>query len=309
MFKLSPSGAYTVLHNFCGLPLCSDGANPQAGLIADSKGNFYGTTVSGGASGGGVVFELSPSGTETVLYSFCSKPSCSDGYAPAFSGLIIDGSGNLYGTTIGGGAFGSNGTVFKVSPSGTETVLYSFCSKPSCTDGALPFTSLIADSNGNLYGTTFYGGVSGFCSGIVSGCGVGFKLTGTGFVTAVPFASFRGSYVSPNANSVDFYATFTLESTSKGISPSTEPVTLQIGTFNATIPAGSFKGSRSGTFTFNGVMNGVSMQVLVRPAGAAGQYDFHVKTQNLSLPAIGSPIPLTLTIGFNTVHHLFHARL
>jgi uncharacterized repeat protein (TIGR03803 family) len=173
LFKLSPSGTETVLYSFCSKPSCSDGANPQAGLIADSSGNLYGTTEGGGASSeAGVVFKLSPSGTETVLYSFCSKPSCSDGAFPV-AGLIADRAGNLYGTTSGGGAIlpGSSGggVVFKLSPRGTETVLYSFCSKPSCSDGANPDAGLIADRSGNLYGTTSGGGASSL--------GVVFKLS------------------------------------------------------------------------------------------------------------------------------------
>ena len=109
VFKLSPGGTYTVLHSFKG---GSDGAIPHAGLIADSSGNLYGTTEYGGASGCGlgglgcgVVFKLSAGGTETVLYSFCSKPGCSDGANP-YAGLIADSSGNLYGTAVNGGAAG-----------------------------------------------------------------------------------------------------------------------------------------------------------------------------------------------------------
>jgi uncharacterized repeat protein (TIGR03803 family) len=112
VFKLAPDGTnFTVLHSFAGGT--SDGANPIAGLIADSSGNLYGMTNAGGASGSGcfgfvasgcgVVFKVSPDGTNyTVLYSFCSKPSCSDGANPD-AGLIADSSGNLYGTTSLGG--------------------------------------------------------------------------------------------------------------------------------------------------------------------------------------------------------------
>jgi uncharacterized repeat protein (TIGR03803 family) len=117
-----------------------------------------------------VVFKLSPDGTETVLYSFCSLPSCSDGAGPQ-AGLIADRAGNLYGTTYIGGA-SNRGTVFKLSPGGTETVLHSFGHR---RDGDRPLAGLIADSSGNLYGTTRFGGASRFD-------GVVFKLTGTGFV-------------------------------------------------------------------------------------------------------------------------------
>jgi uncharacterized repeat protein (TIGR03803 family) len=159
-----------VLYSFSG----SDGAYPYAGLIADASGNLYGTTYFGGANGEGTVFKMTPSGTETVLYSF----SGSDGAYP-YAGLIADASGNLYGTTHGGGAnvsFGIDyGTVFKLTPSGSETVLYSFSGS---SDGGFPYAGLIADASGNLYGTTYQGGADGF--------GTVFKLTGAGYVVA-PF--------------------------------------------------------------------------------------------------------------------------
>ncbi len=159
MFKLSSDGTETVLHSFAGSP--SDGAYPSAGLIADSSGNLYGTTVEGGASGNGVVFKLTPGGTETVLHAF----KYSDGYFPE-AGLIADASGNFYGTTTQGGGLGCEalgcGVVFKLSPGGTLTVLYSFTGG---SDGSVPIAGLIADSSGNLYGTTAAGGGSG-CVGI-----------------------------------------------------------------------------------------------------------------------------------------------
>jgi uncharacterized repeat protein (TIGR03803 family) len=169
VFKLSPGGIETVLYSFCSKPNCSDGANPQAGLLLDSAGNLYGTTEGGGnSSEAGVVFKLSPSGTETVLHSFCSLSNCSDGAFPQ-AGLIVDRAGNLYGTTVNGGlplaGTAGAGVVFKLSPRGTETVLYSFCMKPNCSDGASPQSGLIVDRTGNFYGTTYNGGASN--SGVV----------------------------------------------------------------------------------------------------------------------------------------------
>jgi uncharacterized repeat protein (TIGR03803 family) len=163
----------TTLYSFAGLP---DGANPFPAPIA-ALGNLYGTTFSGGSyvcSGGcGTVFKLTPSGTETVLYRFTGG----DGANPT-AGLIADASGNLYGTTeLGGGANGCSGgcgTVFKLTPSGTRTVLHSFTGG---NDGASPVAGLIADAAGNLYGTTELGGGASGCSG---GCGTVFKLTPSG---------------------------------------------------------------------------------------------------------------------------------
>ncbi len=189
VFRLSPGGTETALHTFTG---GNDGSGPS-GLIADSSGNLYGTTTYGGAfrcgdefsQQCGVVFKLSPSGTLTVLHSFMFLGG--DGNSP-FAGLIADGSGNLYGTTLDGGASASMfqlgcGTVFKVTPGGTETVLHSFTGGPS--DGANPRAGLIADSSGNLYGTTEFGGASGPGCAVGVGCGVVFKLSPGGTETVL----------------------------------------------------------------------------------------------------------------------------
>jgi len=147
IFKLAPNGTETVLYSFTG---GSDGSEPVAGLIMDSSGNLYSTTYGGGADGDGVVFKLTPNGTETVLYSFTGE---SDGGYP-YAGPIMDSSGNLYSTTYGGGADGA-GVVFKLAPDGTETVLHSFTGG---SDGGYPYAGLVMDTKGNLYGTTYYGG-------------------------------------------------------------------------------------------------------------------------------------------------------
>jgi uncharacterized repeat protein (TIGR03803 family) len=108
VFKLSPTGSETILHSFTGE---GDGAYPYAGLTRDAAGNFYGTANHGGTHGNGVVFKLSPSGTETVLHSFTGG---ADGGPPS-AGLVRDPAGNLYGTTANGGASGY-GVVFKLTP-------------------------------------------------------------------------------------------------------------------------------------------------------------------------------------------------
>ena len=159
VFKFAPAGTETVLYSFAG---GTDGAYPEAGLIMDGSGNFYGTT-SGGGTGGcqgqgcGTVFEVARDGTETVLHAFAGGTG--DGSTPV-AGLIMDKSGNLYGTTIAGGS-GANGTVFKLAPDQTETVLYAF---QGGSDGSNPYAGLIMDRSGNLYGTTEYGGTGGIVS-------------------------------------------------------------------------------------------------------------------------------------------------
>jgi len=156
VFKLSPASGHwreTILYKFSG---GSDGKYPSSGLIRDSAGNFYGTTSQGGSSscGCGVLFEVDPSGTLTVLYSFTQA----DGEYPS-GGLIFDAHGDLFGTTSNGGAYG-NGVVFELIPSSdgswTEKVLYSFTDNSG--DGANPETGVVMDNAGNLYGTTEAGG-------------------------------------------------------------------------------------------------------------------------------------------------------
>jgi uncharacterized repeat protein (TIGR03803 family) len=159
VFELTPgtNGTWTetVLYSFCSLSGCADGAGPGSGLIFDASGNLYGTTVAGGtgscASDCGAVFELTPNGdgtwAETVLHSFTGSP---DGREPA-AGVVFDAAGNLYGTTLFGGAtYKKEGTAFELTPSTggtwTETILHNFCSAPACADGGEPSAGLIFDA-------------------------------------------------------------------------------------------------------------------------------------------------------------------
>ena len=175
VFIVFPDGTEIVDYSFAGAP---DGANPVAGLVFDNSGNLYGTTPAGGNSGCGgnacgIVFQVAPDGTESVLYSFTGT-GFSDGANPQ-AGLIFDGgSGNLYGTTAAGGGSGCGvggcGTVFQVAlPSPFETVLYSFTGIP---DGSDPLAGLIIGPSGGLFGTTATGGNSA-CPG--GGCGTVFE--------------------------------------------------------------------------------------------------------------------------------------
>jgi len=170
-FSLTPSGREQVLHRF-GVT-SDDGWYADASPVRDSKGNFYGTVFYGGAYGSGAVFELTASGKEKVLYSFCPKLGCAgDGQNP-YSGLISDQTGNFYGTTFNGGVYKA-GAVFELTATGEEKVLYSFTGR---ADGANPYAGLLRDESGNLYGTTVQGGESG-CGG--SGCGTVFEVTASG---------------------------------------------------------------------------------------------------------------------------------
>ena len=178
VFKLAPTGKETVLHSFTG---GVDGANPLAGLVRDLAGNLYCTAQSGGAFHRGVVFKLDTTGKETVLHSFTGGV---DGSAPAAGGgLVQDNAGNLYGTTNGGGGstvcVGGCGIVFKLAPTGKETVLHRF---RGGADGAHPAAGLVRDSANNVYGITALGGGLG-CGG--QGCGIVFKLDTTGKETVL----------------------------------------------------------------------------------------------------------------------------
>lgn len=166
VYKIDTGGNYTILHNFT---FGADGGDPWGDLILDSSGNLYGTTWSGGPPSGdfpGVVFKIDPSLNFSVLYTFTGF---SDGGGPR-ANLVLDSSGNLYGTTeyggIGGCPYFGCGILFELNPGGQQTVLYSFSGG---SDGSEPGTGLIRDAAGNLYGTTYYGGTSG--------AGVVFKVT------------------------------------------------------------------------------------------------------------------------------------
>ena len=156
IFRLAPPSAAggqwkeKVLYSFAG---GSDGYWPESGLVADSAGNFYGTTANGGANGFGTVYELSPGGVKTILYAFAGYYN-GDGQTPS-SGLVRDAVGNLYGMTNSGGKY-NQGISFKLTPTGVETVLNNFG-----TDGEQPFGGLIFGKGGALFGTTAWGGANG----------------------------------------------------------------------------------------------------------------------------------------------------
>jgi len=205
VFKLTPSQGQwteTILYSFCPHPTnqaspCPDGAVPYSGLAFDAEGNLYGTTNYGGAYGssyvssvinegysGGTVFELKPGSngtwTESVIHSFGNG---TDGMDPA-AGVVFDTQGNLYGTTMSGGiaypgvCYPGCGIVYELSPGANgqwaETVLHQFCSQTNCNDGGLPFSGLVLDSSGNLYGTASTG------EGLSIGGGTVFELSPNG---------------------------------------------------------------------------------------------------------------------------------
>jgi uncharacterized repeat protein (TIGR03803 family) len=196
VFEASPSSSgynVSILHIFASNG--SDGAQPTGGLIIDAAGNLYGTTFSGGDNYQGNIFELSPSSSGWTFQTLYFFTGSTDGAFPS-GALVFDASGNLYGTTAGGGAFG-NGTVFKLTHSSsgwTEQVIYSFTGN---ADGKYPYSTLVMDAAGNLYGTADEGGsqTSTLCA-YEGGCGTVFRLSPGStwtFTTLFTFLGNRGA--------------------------------------------------------------------------------------------------------------------
>jgi len=174
VFQLDAAGNFTVLHTFNQ----TDGDSARGGVIRDAAGNLYGTTQFGGASGLGVVYKIDPKGTFTILHNFSGG---ADGLAPP-GGLVLDAAGNVWGLTQGGGPPNSFcasgcGVVFKVDPTGNETVVHAF----NGLDGADPLAGLSRDAAGNLYGTTSAGGTLQS----VNGGGTLFKIDTSGAFTVL----------------------------------------------------------------------------------------------------------------------------
>jgi len=275
VFKITPSGTLTTLYSFCAQSECTDGENPSAGLIQATNGDLYGTTLAGGAHGGGTVFEITPSGALTTLYGFCADSTCADGANP-YAGLTQATNGEFYGTTTLGGAY-SSGTVFEITASGALTTLYSFCAEGfPCVDGDFPYAGLVQGTDGNLYGTTDDGGPEAYLGTI-------FKITPGGTLTTLysfctPTASTCGYNPSAGlfqATNGDFYGTTTLGggygaegfgtvySFAVGLGPFVEPQTTsgKVGS-SVKILGTDLMGATSVTF------NGTPAEFIVSPSGS-----------------------------------------
>jgi uncharacterized repeat protein (TIGR03803 family) len=181
-FKMSPSGEMTLLHSFNNGT--GDGLMPQSGLTLATNGTFWGTSEGGANFNGGNIFYMTATGTFTSLYSFCAQPNCTDGgdpLAPPVQGM----DGNFYGTTADKGNItlctsgnGGCGVIYKITPSSKYEVIYTFDE----TNGAIPEDPLLLGTDGNFYGTTFYGGS---INGVYNGNGVVFKVTPQGKYTPI----------------------------------------------------------------------------------------------------------------------------
>jgi uncharacterized repeat protein (TIGR03803 family) len=174
VFKITPGGGFTMLYAFCSQLNCTDGAGTHDGVVQGLDGNFYGGTGQGGTNNGGTLYRITPGGKLTTLYSFCTARTCEAGYEPLW--LTLGADGNFFGTTLSGGTNGA-GAVFTLTPQGRVSVLYDFCAQASCADGATPRAGLLLGSDGNLYGTTRYGGTNLLNAGTVFKVTPAVKLT------------------------------------------------------------------------------------------------------------------------------------
>ncbi len=279
-FSIAPDGSETVLHSFGA---GTDGANPHGSLIQGSDGNFYGVTAYGGSNGHGVVFALSASGIESVLYAFGTGSDAEDPYGS----LLQASDGNFYGTSVHGGAYGA-GTVFMVTAQGSELVLHSF---GGAGDGQTPFGSLIQASDGNLYGMTGAGGTYG--------SGTAFRMTLQGaesllhsFGSASDGANPAGSLV--QGGDGNFYG-LTRDGGAYGMGAvielagdGTESVLASLGAgADGANPFGDLLAGSDGNFyalTRGGGASGAGAVLLIAPGGAESVLYSFAATQDGAAP-------------------------
>lgn len=237
VFEITLAGKFTSLYDFTG---GADGGSPADAFIQASNGLFYGTTSTGGANGQGTVFSMTPAGKITTLYSFCAMSGCTDsGYS--YGRLVQATDGNLYGTTLVGGAHNA-GSIFRITPAGKFTSLYSFCAKVSkqvCTDGQSPYEGLTQATNGVLYGTTYAGGTTN--QGTVFSLSAGLKP----FVHAVISSGKVGASVTLLGTNLAGATAVSFNGTASAITKATNtwltttvPAGASTGTIAVTTPGG-----------------------------------------------------------------------
>jgi len=245
IFKIVPGGTPTTLYSFCSQAGCPDGSYPEAVPVQAANGYLFGTTSFGGAYGAGTVFKVTPTGTLTTLYSFCAQAGCADGNEPV-AGLIQATNGDLYGTTEDGGANGY-GSVFKITPGGALTTVYSFCSQAGCADGFLPLAALVQHTNGAIYGTTVLGGA--YNNGTIFSLSVGLGP----FVKTLPTAGKSGTTVKILGSELTGATSVTFNGTTAAfqvVSPSLITTTVPTGATTGTIQVITPGGTLASNVTF-----------------------------------------------------------
>ena len=262
VFRITPGGTLTTLYEFCSRPNCTDGYGPQSGLVQAADGNFYGTTHWGGTQldGNGTIFRITPNGALTTLHSFAGFPT--DGANP-IGGLIQATDGNFYGTTPSGGANFLGGTIFRMTPNGALTTLYSFCALSHCDDGSSPDGTLLEATDGNLYGTTSSGGTG--CNGGFCGYGTVFKVSlGLGqFVTLQPTSGGAGTPVTIRGTNLGGATRVTFNGTPAQFTASSSEITTTVptgattGTVQVTTPSGTL--NSNGDFQVTGALQFVQV--------------------------------------------------
>ena len=277
IFEVTLSGTLTTLHNFCSLRNCPDGYQPY-GVTLGTDGNFYGTAQLGGPNGDGTIFVMNPAGQLSVLHQFTGS---SDGFVP--NPVIQANDGNFYGTTRGGGSTGDNGIVFQITPQGQFTTIYSFCALSKCVDGQGPEEGLTLGSDGNLYGTTYFGGAHQSC-GLGMGCGTVFQITTAGALTTL--YSFCPTFGCPD-----------------GSDPVASVVQRTDGNFYGTTSAGASTACNSGCGTVFGLSTGLAPFVEAVPSIGKVGYTVRILGNGLTGTAgvTFNGTPATFTVFSNTL--------
>lgn len=300
VYKATAAGAITVLHAFKGYP--NDGYRPDSVLVQGTDGNYYGTTYQGGAHNQGTVFKITPTGVFTLLHSFYYGGGTSFDAINPEVGLTLGTDGNFYGVGAGGGTKNA-GAIFKITPGGTESVLYNFCAV-ACTDGFAPATPLVLHTDGKFYGNTngnslggsvFYSLDMGFKPLInlvnwTTKVGQTVEILGQGFTGATK-VSFNG--VSATFDNVsDTYITATVPAGAL-----TGPVTVTTFTSSMTsnrnflvIPQIKSFAPASGIVGSNVVITGVSLKqaTQVTVGGKAAKFTVNSDTQITAVVAAGA---------------------
>jgi uncharacterized repeat protein (TIGR03803 family) len=286
IYKITPAGKLTTLYSFCPASPCNDGKFPL-GLTQASNGNFYGVAADDGVNNNGTIFEFSRLGVFTVLYSFCAQPNCADGSSP-YSSLMQGSNGTLYGTTYEGGAY-NRGTAYEITPTGKFKTIHSFCAEPECVDGDGPLAGLVEDANGNLYGTTFYGGGNSL--------GTVFEITAANqFILLHSFDNTDGAYPSSalfSANDGNLYGTTLSDSTGGGtiFQITAAGKFNSIYTFCTCMGAGPFYALLQAT---DGIFYGTT-------SGGGASNDGTIFSFSTGLAPLVEPVPIAAKVGARVI--------